>query len=76
MDWQDPTKHGFYRPLKKMPGSFTDADKQRLTTAAQESLEANVLPAFRLSRDFLQKEYGPASFEQVGAWQVPNGDET
>jgi len=45
MDWQDPTKHGFYRPLKKMPGSFTDADKQRLTTAAQESLEANVLSA-------------------------------
>ena len=76
MDWQDATKHGFYKPFKKMPATFTDADKQRLATAAQETIKANVLPAFQRFRDFLQKEYVPASFESVGAWQVPNGAET
>jgi len=76
MDWQDPTKHGFYKPFKKMPASFADADQQRLTTRAQESIKTDVLPAFQRFRDFLQKEYVPASFEQVGAWQVPKGGET
>jgi len=76
MDWQDPTKHGFYKPFKKFPASFSEADKQRLTTAGQEAIKSDVLPAFQGLRDFLQKEYVPASFEQVGAWQVPNGEQT
>ena len=40
MDWQDPTKHGFYKPFKQMPPSFSDADKQRLTAAAQQTSRA------------------------------------
>ena len=31
MDWQDPTRHGFYKPFLKMPPAFSEADKQRLT---------------------------------------------
>jgi uncharacterized protein (DUF885 family) len=76
MDWQDPTKHGFYKPFAKMPGTLSVRDKERLTSAAQASIKSSVLPAFQRLRDFLQKEYVPASFEQVGAWQVPNGDAT
>lgn len=76
MDWQDPTKHGFYKPFKKLPASFSEADKQRLTAAGQEAVKSDVLPAFQRLRNFLQKEYVPASFEQVGAWQVPNGEQT
>ena len=76
MDWQDPTKHGFYKPLVKMPGTFSDGNKQRLSATAQASIKGSVLPAFQRLRDFLHKEYVPASFEQVGAWQVPNGDAT
>ena len=76
MDWQDPTRHGFYKPFRKIPPSFSEADKQRLTAAAQQVIKADVLPAFQRLRDFLQKEYVSASFDQVGAWQVPNGDQT
>ena len=47
MDWQDPTKHGFYKPFKKIPASFSDADKQRLTAAAQQTIKNDVLPAFQ-----------------------------
>jgi uncharacterized protein (DUF885 family) len=76
MDWQDPTKHGFYKPFKKMPASFSAEDKQRLDTAAKSAIQTDVLPAFQRFRDFMQKQYLPASFEQVGAWQVPNGGPT
>jgi len=76
MDFQDPTKHGFYKPFKKIPASFAAADKHRLSQAAQETIKNDVLPAYQRFRDFLQKEYVPASFDKVGAWQVPNGDDT
>jgi uncharacterized protein (DUF885 family) len=76
MDWQDATKHGFYKPFKKLPSSFSEADKQRLDTTARSAIQSDVLPAYQRLRDFMQKEYLPASFEQVGAWQVPNGGPT
>jgi uncharacterized protein (DUF885 family) len=76
MDWQDPTKHGFYKPFKKMPASFSAEDRQRLDAAERAAIQADVLPAYQRFRDFMQKEYLPASFEQVGAWQVPNGGPT
>lgn len=76
MNWQDPTQHGFYKPFKKLPASVSDQEQQRLRSTAQQTIKTNVLPAFQRLRDFLQKEYVPASFEQVGAWQVPDGGET
>ena len=76
MDWQDPTRHGFYKPFLKMPPAIPEADRQRLTAAARQTTKSDILPAYQRFRDFMQKEYVPASFEQVGAWQVPNGDAT
>jgi len=76
MDWKDPAKHGFYKPFLKMPPAFSEADKQRLTAAGQQTIKTDVLPAYQRFREFMQREYVPASFEQVGAWQVPNGDAT
>lgn len=76
MNWQDPTKHGFYKPFLKMPPAFSESDKQRLTAAARQAIKTDVLPAFQRFRDFMQNEYLPASFERAGAWQVPNGDAT
>jgi uncharacterized protein (DUF885 family) len=76
MDWQDPTKHGFYKPFKEFPATFSAADTDRLTAAAKQAITADVLPAFKRFRDFMEEEYLPASFDKVGAWQVPNGDAT
>ena len=76
MDWQDPTKHGFYKPFKEFPPSFSEADKQRLTAAAKQRIAADVLPAFHRFRDFMEKEYIPASLDQAGIWQVPNSGPT
>ena len=76
MDWNDPQKHGFFRPFKSFPPSFSAAEQKRLTDVAGKTILADVLPAFQRFRDFLNKEYVPASFEPVGAWQAANGDET
>jgi uncharacterized protein (DUF885 family) len=76
MNLQDPTKTHFYEPFTKMPASFSEADKARLISQAQQTIKADVLPAFARFRDFMAQEYVPASFEQVGAWQVPKGDAT
>ncbi|HEX3321370.1 MAG TPA: DUF885 domain-containing protein [Terriglobales bacterium] len=76
MNWDEPTKHGFYKPFSKMPNGFSENDKKRLTEAGQAAIRADVLPAFKRFREFLKTDYVPASFEQVGAWQVPNGDTT
>jgi uncharacterized protein (DUF885 family) len=76
MDWQDATKHGFYKPFKKMPASFSEADKKRLDAAGQQAIKDDVLPAFHRFQSFMRNDYLPASFVEVGAWQVPNGDTT
>jgi len=76
MDWQDPTKNGFYKPFRKLPGSFPEADRQRLAAAGTQEIQVAVLPSFKKLQEFLQHEYVPASFTEVCAWQVPNGNET
>jgi uncharacterized protein (DUF885 family) len=65
----------FHTPFKKkMPPSFSEADRQ--PDYAQHFIKTEVLPAFHRFCDFMQEDYVPASFEQVGAWQVPNGGAT
>jgi uncharacterized protein (DUF885 family) len=76
MDFQDPTKTHFYEPFTRMPATFSEAEKQRLTSQAQQVIKSDDLPAFKRLRDFMAGEYIAASFDQVGAWQVPNGDQT
>ena len=74
MEFSNPNKNHFYEPFTRIPSGFPDADKKRLITQAQEVISGSVLPAFKKLRDFMATEYIPASFDQVGAWQVPNGD--
>jgi uncharacterized protein (DUF885 family) len=70
----DPEQSGFYGPFKKMPESIPAAEQERLRTAAKEAIAAQVVPAYKKMKEFFANEYLPASFDQVGAWQWPNGD--
>jgi uncharacterized protein (DUF885 family) len=76
MDYQDPTRHGFYTPFKNMPAAFSDQEKQRLTSAAQQAIRADVLPAFQRFRAFMRNQYLPASIPEAGIWQARDGDAT
>jgi uncharacterized protein (DUF885 family) len=49
----------FLRPIKRMPASFSDADKKRLSDAITAAVNDDVLPAYRKFAEFMTKEYIP-----------------
>jgi prolyl oligopeptidase len=68
-------KSGFWKPFDAMPASFSPADRERLTRAGKKAIDDDVVPSFRRMKDFLTKEYLPACYPEVGAWQLPRGAE-
>ncbi|MGA9998150.1 MAG: DUF885 domain-containing protein [Pyrinomonadaceae bacterium] len=65
----------FYKPFKTFPSSISQADRDRLSREAQTAISSSVIPAFKRFRQFFVDEYLPASFAEVGAWQMPQGEE-
>ena len=64
----------FFRPFKSFPGSFNDETRGALADRARNIITSGVIPAYRKFAEFFDKEYLPACFEQVGIWQIPDGD--
>ncbi len=63
----------FYRAFRDMPDSIAMQEQERLRSAALETIEKTVLPAYeRLNRYFSDK-YLPASRESIGQSALPNG---
>ncbi len=71
----DPAANSFYKPFKNFPASITEADRQRLSGAAQKAIREQLVPSFRRFHEFFVKEYLPACYDQVGIWQLPHGDQ-
>ena len=71
----DPQKSPFYKPFRDIPETVTPLIHPKLRRAAMEEIERSVIPFYRELLDFIEKEYLPAGYEQVGAWQFPRGDE-
>ena len=70
-----PEDSPFFKPFKEFPADISAADRERLTQGAREAVTQNVFPAFRQLKEYFAKEYLPASFDSVGAWQWANGAE-
>ncbi|HEY0320636.1 MAG TPA: DUF885 domain-containing protein [Pyrinomonadaceae bacterium] len=70
----DPRASLFYVPFKRIPQSITAADRERLQQSAIVEIITKVIPAYRRFKEFFTKEYLPASFDQVGAWQMREGE--
>jgi uncharacterized protein (DUF885 family) len=49
----------FLLPIRKMPASFSDADKKRLADAITEAVNTEVLPAYKQFAEFITKDYAP-----------------
>ena len=71
----DPTKSGYYKPFERFSSEISPADQQRLKTAATQAIEQQIVPSFKKFKEFFVNEYLPACYDQVGAWQLPHGDE-
>jgi uncharacterized protein (DUF885 family) len=63
----------FFRPFKHIPDSFTQTERERILVAGRDAITSNVVPSFKKMREFFVKEYIPASYPEVGAWQMPDG---
>jgi len=70
-----PEQSPFFKPFTSFPESVPQAERDRLTREAREAIERGVVPAYRDFHKFFTAEYLPASLEQVGAWQWPQGGE-
>lgn len=71
----DPTQSGFYKPFRHFPAEISAADQPRLRQQARQAVEQQVVPAFTKFKKFFVDEYLPACYDQVGAWQLPHGEE-
>jgi uncharacterized protein (DUF885 family) len=65
----------FFRPFKRIPDSFSQPERERILAAARDAITSQVVPSFRKMKEFFVKEYVPASYPEVGAWQMPDGAE-
>jgi prolyl oligopeptidase len=68
-----PEDSPFYKPFREFPAGIAAADQQRLTAAARAAVSDKLVPAFRTFKQFFDREYLPACFDQVGVWQMPTG---
>lgn len=71
----DPTQSPFYKPFVHFSRNISAADQQRLAADARQAVEQQIIPAFKKFKQFFVSEYLPACYDQVGAWQLPHGDQ-
>lgn len=65
----------FYEPAKRMPDSFSAADKQRLTAAYRAAVTDKIIPAYQAMGKFLRDEYLPKGRMTSGIGAVKGGPE-
>ena len=68
-----PQDSPYYKPFRTFTVELTDSEKARLQKEAKSAIESCILPSCRTFLEFLEKEYLPACFEDVGCWQRPHG---
>src|SRR5258708_5953337 len=71
----DPAQSGFYKPFKQFPRDIAPEVQERLRQQAADAIQKQIVPAYQKFKQFFTAEYLPACFDQVGAWQMPHGDE-
>jgi uncharacterized protein (DUF885 family) len=70
----DPQQSLFYKPFKKFPKSMPPAEQERLTRSALQTIAAEIIPSYKRFKQFFVEEYLPATYDQVGIWQLPQGE--
>jgi uncharacterized protein (DUF885 family) len=63
----------FLIPTTKFPADFSAEDRQRLTKAITDTVNAEVLPAYKSFAEFIAKEYAPHGRTTLAATSLPEG---
>ena len=63
----------FLLPLQKLPASFSEEEKQRLTAALTKAVNEEVLPAYKKLAAFLRDEYAPKGRTAISVESLPDG---
>ncbi len=69
-------EHLFYTPIKQMPESFSDADRERLDREYRALIVDKLVPAYKRLYDFIETEYLPKCRNTSGIGALPNGKAT
>lgn len=64
----------FVGPTRKFPSSFSPDEQKRLTAEITQTVQAEVLPAYRKFSDFIAKDYAPHGRSSIGMSGLPNGE--
>ena len=62
-----------FKAFDNMPDSIPAADRERLRSAVTDSLEDDVLPAYRKLDKYFNQKYLPAARDSIGLSALPNG---
>jgi uncharacterized protein (DUF885 family) len=71
---EDPRDSGFYAPVRDMPDTFSDDDRERLTVAYVDKINSIIVPAYQRLSNFIGDDYLAAARETVGLYALPNGE--
>ncbi len=66
-------KHLFYKPVLNLPESFTEAEKEEITTAYKDVIENSIIPVYKKFTKQFEKEYMPLARTTSGIDAMPNG---
>ena len=69
----DPEKTIFWRPIKALPQSISEADRERLTARYRDAIRDQIVPAYRRLADFIEQEYLPKTRTSVAWSALPDG---
>ena len=70
----DVQSHLYYAPIHLMPESFSEAEKNTLTTAFTIMVKEKIIPAYADMTNFLKTEYLPAGRTTDGIIATPLGE--
>jgi uncharacterized protein (DUF885 family) len=69
----DTAKNIYYSPLKIIPSSFSNEDKQKISAQLSKLIADSLIPSYQKLAVFLQNEYLPKSRSSIGYDALPDG---
>jgi uncharacterized protein (DUF885 family) len=71
----DTPDNVFYQPLKSIPVTVSDSERQRFSDSLTSGVRDKILPSYRTLHDFLRNDYLPRARADVGLSALPLGEE-